>query len=343
MPITTIPFEERILAKVREQIRGRKVGFLLGAGASYLSGRGYPLASALWSGIRQYLSASDQHIIEQLLESGRLSLEEALDVLDIGPGADLELRHKVTSAIGSAFATFVPPLDHHNALIRRLGIRQDRQVPVFTLNYDCLMEHAADFVGIPMIDGFGGLFQASFQISQFQHVRGQYEFRRGRTVFVPHQGIIKLYKLHGSLGWYVDEGGRITRIRPDLPCPTGCRRLMVPPQHRKAADTGSTPYATLWSEFRAYLVNDHSRLLNRLICVGYGFADGHVNAVVDAALQREHFTLIVLARGLSDTAFRKYADSRRAIVLTEARSSLYGEKGAGVADVWSFEWLSQEV
>lgn len=39
--------EERLTAKVREQLRGKNLGFLLGAGSSYSNGSGYPLTSAL--------------------------------------------------------------------------------------------------------------------------------------------------------------------------------------------------------------------------------------------------------------------------------------------------------
>jgi prepilin-type processing-associated H-X9-DG protein len=234
-------------------------------------------------------------------------------------------------------------LDAYAAFVRGLGVRRERIVPVFTLNYDCLVECAADVNGLALIDGFRGIFEGVFQPANLTDVSGMYELRRNRRVFVPRQGNIVLHKLHGSLGWFSDGSGRISRLRPQQPTPAGHRRLMVPPQHRKAADTGVTPYATLWSEFRAYLANDASRHVNRLVCAGYGFADGHVNALIDAALQREHFTLIVLARVLSDEAFSKYARCRKVLIITEAKSSLYGEPGAGVPNAWSFEWLAQEV
>lgn len=336
-------FEDRLLAKLKQQIKGRKVGFLLGAGASYLSGRGYPLAAELWLAIKHHMPPADQAAIDDRMAPAGLPLEVTLDLLDVANGSDDMLRQRVTTAIGAAFAALVPPLDEYRSFIQGLAARHERTVNVFSLNYDCLVERAADSAGLALTDGFRGHFEANFQPENFLDAIGRYESRRNRLVFVPRQGIIHLYKLHGSLGWYSDGRGRITRIRPDLSHPAGQHNLMVPPQHRKAADTGYTPYATLWSEFRAYLTNDAPRLLNRLVCVGYGLADGHVNAVLDAALQREHFTLIVLARALSDQAFSKYAASAKAIVVTETRSSLYKEQGPGLPNAWSFEWLSREV
>jgi hypothetical protein len=328
---------------VLEQIKGRRAGYLLGAGASYLDGRGFPLAAGLWTAIKGSMPLEDQRAIEARMNPAGLSLEATLDLLALGYGGDDTLRKRVIDAIGTVFAPLTPPLEEYSAFIRGLGVRREPRLPVFTLNYDCLTERAADATGSHLIDGFGGVYEASFRASQFLDVIGQYETRRARRVFAPHPGAVILYKLHGSLGWHADDQGRITRMRPELPCPAGFRRLMVPPQHWKAADTGYTPYATLWSEFRAYLANDTPRLLSRLVCAGYGFADGHVNAVIDAALQREHFTLVILARALSDEAFNKYAVNPHVILVTEGRSSLYGEQGAGLAREWSFEWLSGEV
>ncbi len=35
-------------AKVSEELKSQRVGYLLGAGSSYLDGAGYPLAFELW-------------------------------------------------------------------------------------------------------------------------------------------------------------------------------------------------------------------------------------------------------------------------------------------------------
>ena len=42
--------------KVREQLSSQRVGYLLGAGSSYLSGNGYPLADELWDKIKDAVS-----------------------------------------------------------------------------------------------------------------------------------------------------------------------------------------------------------------------------------------------------------------------------------------------
>ncbi len=118
---------------------------------------------------------------------------------------------------------------------------------------------------------------------------------------------------------------------------------MIPPHHRKAQDTGFPPYSTLWSEFRGVLANDQRRLLNRLICIGYGMRDTHINPVLEAARARSNFTLIILAKSLSDTEFDHWNGYENVIIATETRCVLQREEGPGVPEIWSFEWLSKEV
>ena len=338
-----ITFEDRLVAKVTEQIKGRNAGFLLGAGASFLKGSGYPLAPELWPAIKSQMNSDDQRQIEAQIAQGCSTLEQALDAIDQGRGEDCELRHRVTNAIAKTFSGRKPPLEYHKEFIKRLANRSEHRIPVFTLNYDPLLEVAADQEEVGLIDGFCGTIECYFQPSCFNDFRGMIELRRSHSVPVPSRGLINLYKLHGSFGWYVDEHSKIKRTRPDIPCPNGWRHLMIPPQNRKGADTGCTPYASLWSELRAHLSNDSTRLLNRLVCVGYSFGDGHVNAAISPALARSHFTLIILAKVLTDDVFERWSAYPNVIIVTETRSSLYREKGPGIPDKWAFEWLAKEM
>ena len=42
----------RLQLKVSEQLQSQRVGYLLGAGSSYVDGKGYPLAGELWNAIK---------------------------------------------------------------------------------------------------------------------------------------------------------------------------------------------------------------------------------------------------------------------------------------------------
>ena len=117
---------------------------------------------------------------------------------------------------------------------------------------------------------------------------------------------------------------------------------MIPPQHRKATDTMALPYSSLWSDFRGML-RLGPFLVNRLVSIGYGMCDEHVNAVIENGLARTDFTLLIFALELKEDAFQRWYDKRNVIIVTKDRCSLYGETGPGHPDLWSFEKLSQEV
>jgi hypothetical protein len=49
----TDDFLSKLKLKVSEQLKSQKVGYLLGAGSSYLDNRGYPLAFEIWDRIKR--------------------------------------------------------------------------------------------------------------------------------------------------------------------------------------------------------------------------------------------------------------------------------------------------
>jgi hypothetical protein len=223
-----------------------------------------------------------------------------------------------------------------------LARRPEPSVPVFCLNYDPLLERAAEHRKLRLMDGFLGVEQAYFDAALFQEQIGTIQRGRRHPQVRWVTGNIHLFKLHGSLGWYDCPMEGVRRCGFTLQIPTETKRLMVPPQHRKATDTTAPPYAALWSEFRR-LVRHGPALLNRLACIGYGMRDEHVNAVLENGLARNDFTLMIFAKTLVADTFDRWSPRRNVVVVTEDRCSLSGEAGPGHSDLWSFERLSCEV
>lgn len=332
-----------LLKKLRSQLRGARAGFLLGAGSSYLGGAGYPLAGGLWGELAGRLDPADSRLLTNIIVGRNCGLEEALDALDVDPATPFPLRERIANAIAEVFQARHPALDTHRLFVRGLARRSEHRTPILSLNYDPLIEHAAVEESLLFSDGFVGGCRAAFDPASFNHLISTPSTRRGRQTSDRLRGVCNVIKLHGSAGWFQYPDGKIKRIDADLPIPPGAQRLMIPPQRRKHQDTGIPPYSDLWSEFRGLLNNDRRRLLNRLICVGYGFRDEHVNAIIRAAIGREHFTLVVLARALEDGVYRTWARCNHAIIATETRCCLYGTEVDPLPNVWSFEWLAQEV
>lgn len=336
-------FISKLELKVREQINARNVGFLLGAGSSFLNGAGYPLAGDLWGRIADKVPEQQRTDIQTKLDGGAQGIEQALDLLDTGQAVEQPHRRNVMMAIAEVFSTIHPPLDHHRPFVSTLYRRNERQINIFSLNYDPLIERACENEHARLFDGFHGHESAFFDAGSFQHdiailPIGGRGIRQRRQI----EPMLRLIKLHGSLGWYECPENGIRRTGFSLPMPANTRRLMIPPQHRKATDTVLRPYTTLWTEFRNRLVHGPDAI-NRLVTLGYGMADEHVNDVIEGALARGNFTLIIVTMVLGDQAFTRWSQKRNVIVVTRDRCSLYGTAGAGHPSFWAFENIVQEL
>jgi hypothetical protein len=297
----------------------------------------------LWDELARRLDPADAELLSAIIIGRQFGLEEALDLLDVDPATPFPLRDRIADVIAGVLQARTPPLDRHREFVRSVARRSEHRVPVFSLNYDMLVEYAAAEEGLFLTDGFTSGSKAAFAPASFSYLISIPSTRRGRPTADRLRGVLNLVKLHGSLGWFQWPDGRIRRIDPGLSIPARGHRLMIPPQRRKHQDTCVPPYSDLWSEFRAVLSNDRSRLVNRLVCVGYGFRDEHVNAIIRSAVARQNFTLVILAKDLEDTVYSTWAQSDRTIIATESRCCVYGNPAAPVEGVWSFEWLAQEV
>ncbi|TKB92778.1 MAG: hypothetical protein E8D41_08350 [Nitrospira sp.] len=336
-------FTTELEAKVVQQLKSQRVGYLLGAGSSYLDGNGYPFAFQLWDLIKSSITdAGKRDDIQAKLDGGANGIEHALDLLDDGGAADTSYRHLVTTALADLFMTKTPPLDLHGEFVRRIARHADPSVKLFSLNYDPLIERAAAHVRVRVIDGYLGAEHSYFDPAVFEErigrIRGTHRGKQFDETVKP----IHLLKLHGSLGWYECPTTGVRRCGFGLGPPAGAKRLMVPPQRRKAADTLYPPYSALWSTFRGCLVHNAAPI-NRLVCIGYGFADEHVNVVIEAALARTDFTVLIFTKTLSVAAWTRWSPKTNVIVVTEKQCSLKGTAGPGHTDLWSFERLAKEV
>lgn len=268
--MTTEPdFTSVLEAKVAEQLKAQRVGYLLGAGSSYLDNAGYPLAFELWDLIKDRITDTQKRTdIQAKLDDGATGLEHALDLLDDGGAMDTPYRHLVTAAIADLFLPKDPALDLHVEFVRRLFQRADPSVKVFSLNYDPLVERAAEAAKVRLSDGFLGMEHAYFYPAVFEERIGQIRGTHKGRQFDETARPVHLLKLHGSLGWYECPQRGVRRCAYGSTLPNGTRRLMVPPQRRKAIDTMLPPYAALWSAFRGCLGHNASPI-NRLACFGY--------------------------------------------------------------------------
>lgn len=141
-------------------------------------------------------------------------------------------------------------------------IERKYPVEIFTTNYDYLFELGLEYYDIPYYDGFTGSYKPFFNSDSVECMS-----------FLPNQ--TKLWKIHGSLGWQVDEeNGKI--IRTD----SNNNDILIYPSILKYKDSKKQPYTSLMDRLLNFLKTDDSIL----ITCGYSFADDHINERLTSAL-----------------------------------------------------------
>jgi hypothetical protein len=164
-----------------------------------------------------------------------------------------------------------------------------KRVNVFTLNYDTLVEQAADAEGVVLVDGFVGTLRRVFRPECYdQDLYFPAQTTEGRVHRFDR--VAHLFKLHGSITWIAEEAS--------MDNPYGIRSgqgktegaPLVYPTPAKYGETLGMPYAELFRRFASTVVRPQSTLF----VIGFGFGDDHVSAIVRQALAVPSFTLVVV-------------------------------------------------
>ena len=181
----------------------------------------------------------------------------------------------------------------YKTLVRKLLTRplNLKRVNVFTLNYDTLLEQAADAAGVVLLDGFVGTQRRIFRPESYeQDLYFPAETTEGRVRRFDR--VLHLYKLHGSITWTVHEP-RIDDpygVQSAVFDPDGTQPLLIYPTPAKYGETLGLPYSELFRRFAGALARPQSVLF----VIGYGFADEHVNSIIRQALAVPSFTLVIV-------------------------------------------------
>lgn len=133
---------------------------------------------------------------------------------------------------------------------------------VFTLNYDLCVEKSCKLSGVER--GFG---EDKFWDWKIFDNEAQLESN------------IFLYKLHGSIDWTRNKSGKLTY--KDKGIPSDQIEIIFGTTYKLQY---IDPFLFFAYEFRKRLMTD----VQLLICVGYGFADEHINGIIAQALNGDH-------------------------------------------------------
>jgi len=225
------------------------------------------------------------NIVLNLTAGGTLALSKA--------GIDrliLEIERSLTSLVDLPTSGKEGALKDHRRLIKKTLTRplNLRRANIFTLNYDTLIEKAADAEGAVLVDGFVGTLRRIFRPESYDL---DFYFPAQTTEGRVHRfdRALHLYKLHGSITWH--------RCAADWENPYGLFAtfynqetpeddVLIYPSPLKYGQALGLPYSELFRRLGSAIAQPQSVLFT----VGYG----HVNALIRQALAIPSFTLVVI-------------------------------------------------
>ncbi len=169
-------------------------------------------------------------------------------------------------------------------LLQKLARRRvrDPRLKVFTTNYDMCFETAASELGMMVVDGFSYTRKRRFDGRFFNYdvVRRDNENHE----FV--EGVMQLYKLHGSVSW--------ERVGSDIiECaqPTPQNAALIYPAKGKYQQAFIQPHLELLSRFLESLRQPNSCL----IMSGFGFNDDHLSEPIYSAIKSNPSLKLIVA------------------------------------------------
>ena len=231
----------------------------------------------------------------------------------------------------------------HHALVAKLVARDPTlgRAHLFTVNYDLLLEAAADDLRIRYSTGFIGTVEPKFDSSAYAldlYYPG--EVAEGRVQ--RFDKFFHLYKLHGSVDWRRKSQSELIRADSrSLPCWTDWQgwsrneRLdflrsdaedaaAILPTESKYLQSIGMPYAHLFRALDVHLKTPQTFLL----ILGYGFGDEHINRIIDEALTNPSLVVLIVdptpPSQLKQRLDRYQTAGERAFLLTSAPSENKG-------------------
>ena len=239
----------RAASELREQLssHSRRLGFFMGSGTSMTVG--LPGIKLLTTNVATELDGGHRKTYDALLQGcgPRATVEDVLNKVRLiqeflgtdatkqveGVNSKIanELDFKICAAITKILSVDPPKgLKPHLTLAQWVRyIRREQPVEIFTTNYDLLIERALEEMNVPYFDGFVGGVGPFFVQDSVEADGGE----KTRDMYPP-SGWTRLWKVHGSIGWRMNEVGGKKRITRVLSPPTASQGdLIIHPSRDK--------------------------------------------------------------------------------------------------------------
>lgn len=187
-------------------------------------------------------------------------------------------------------------------------ILENRRAPIniFTTNYDLYNEQALDSLGFPYNNGFIGTYKRRFNPASYKYAYVE-DMNLSEDVWERVPNFFNLYKMHGSISWYKNEGDIYEKDYADISCDN---TVMIYPTPLKDRSTLMVPYSDIFRNFESSLLKQNSVL----VTLGYSFADDHINRLILNALAIPTFKLIVFGESDAITKLIELDDKRIIVI-----------------------------
>ncbi len=174
----------------------------------------------------------------------------------------------------------------------------NKQVNIFTTNFDMFMEDSCERLSIPYNDGFAGQINPTFSVANFNKIQRYKSLQFDNTSDIP---LFNLIKLHGSISWQEKDEKIVysngSHIPDDLESKSGTdfeegykKIAVINPNAEKHFETVlDTNYASMLRKFTLELEKENSVL----ILIGFSLADKHIKNLLDGVM-KSNPTLVVI-------------------------------------------------
>ncbi len=173
---------------------------------------------------------------------------------------------------------------HYHTLIESLWNYGLNILPIFTTNYDLVLENYAEYPhkSLNFIDGFfrspSGAGDLKLDISRFK-------------VSTSTKNTILFFKLHGSTNWFKHKKrNEVIRLPFGTPPDPEHDYLLIYPTKGKEETLKDYPFNEYYTYLKEYLESGSIRLC---IVIGYSFGDPDINNYFETAIERGMRLLII--------------------------------------------------
>lgn len=291
----------RELSEIRNQLSySKRLGFLFGSGTS--KAMGIPDITNLTQNVEDVLKNENKkyyQLIKDGLDSDAQHIEAILNQVRLIRQITSDKKTKSFDRINGekakqldkavceeiykiiSIAETKADLTIAKGFIKWLNwVSRDFTKEIFTTNYDLIFEKSFENLLIPFFDGFVGSHEPFFA---HESLDGKSNYDR------PPVSWIRLWKLHGSLGWFWKlnddkKSHRVIRLSDGAKEKFPDAELVIYPSRDKYESSRKQPFTSYFDRLKEFLLGGEGIF----IVNGYSFSDDHINEVLFNCLNQNN-------------------------------------------------------